>query len=361
MNIIKRFTFNRDKKERFEGMPIDWSKFLPVAEDQKYIFDENDCMSFSSTHVIETFLNYMKTQGLLPQNFLDFCTQNGYFDSTGSFAFSVRFNGIMNGTDPNKGADFEQVWDGIANYGMIPKSMLSFSMAQAQLDHGQLAEWADYYNKADVTQAMKDLANKFNQFISINYKWILSQGFLNGLWNSITGQNQTSILQNALAISPVHIALYPCPTWNTGAVKWCGNNTPSHGVELFKANSDSSMSIFDQYSPYVKILGLGYVIPYAVVPIITFKSKPVYTFKNSLSYGQTSADITELQKCLAYLGYFHLVPTGSYFNLTASAVYQFQKDYTVDTPEVLGELAGHNVGPKTIAQLNTLFSPASAV
>lgn len=324
---------------------------IEVEKDNSYIVNTvavHNCMSFSSTHTIATYLNYMLANGLLPADFLAFCQTNGYLVNN-SFEFSVRFNAIMNKTDPNIGADFSQVWDAIADYGMIPMSMLSFSMAEAEMDTTEQATWNDYYNPADVTQAMKDLALQFNQFISIKYDWILSSGFLSGLWNGITGQTQTSILQGALLTTPVHIALYPCPSWNSGQVLPCGNSQPQHGVEAFNANNDTSINVFDQYVPFQKLLLTGYPVPYAVIPIITFKTKPIHTFSVNLAYGDVSAEVTWLQRCLAYLGYPALI-TGLYGTITASCMLSFQKANNIDPA------SENNFGPKSREAMNALFS-----
>ena len=148
----------------------------------------------------------------------------------------------------------------------------------------------------------------------------------------------------------VHIAIFPCPTWNTGNVAWCGDADPDHGIELYQANADTSYLVFDQYAPYNKTLGIGYKIPYAVVPTITVKQKPVYTFNNDLVYGQIGSEVTILQNCLAYLGYFNLAPTGAYLALTASAVLQFQHDHGINPT------SENHVGPLTRAILNSIFS-----
>lgn len=75
-----------------------------------------------------------------------------------------------------------------------------------------------------------------------------------------------------------------------------------------------------------------------------------YRFMNDLQVGSTGPDVIALQTALQIDGEFplNIKPTGYYGNVTKAAVTQFQKRYGIDQVGV--------VGPRTLAELNSLFS-----
>jgi len=86
---------------------------------------------------------------------------------------------------------------------------------------------------------------------------------------------------------------------------------------------------------------------------------PVYhhTFMKRLEYGMRGDEVKALQQVLLIEGDFpsNVPCTGYYGGITADAVLKFQLNYNIDTPEVLHNLKGHYVGPKTLMKLNALF------
>lgn len=69
-----------------------------------------------------------------------------------------------------------------------------------------------------------------------------------------------------------------------------------------------------------------------------------YKFKNTLSYGVTSAEVKELQKCLTAEGFYRGAISGRYLISTVAAVKQFQKKNGIKQTG--------NVGPQTMSALN---------
>jgi cell wall-associated NlpC family hydrolase len=63
-----------------------------------------------------------------------------------------------------------------------------------------------------------------------------------------------------------------------------------------------------------------------------------YTSNILLREGTTSTEVSNLQKDLARLGYFHVSPTGYFGNLTLQSVLAFQKDNNL----VADGIVGHN-------------------
>ncbi len=263
-----------------------WSSFTSPGNDQKYAFDTDECMTLSACNIIETQLNFLKTQGLIPQTHLDFFTSNGYLDSNGLFQLSERFSAIMNGTSIN-GNGFQNVWQGFRKYGVLPRSMLNYTMAQSQKFLSQETMCEDYYNPTVITDAMKALALK-----SLNYLIIQWEFVVNDQLNRPTMTDWNN-LKTGLKQSPLHIAIPACPDWNTGSVHACGINTPAHGVGLMGINGDGTYAIFDQYNPFFKSLSADYPVPYAVKGTVTINniSAPIpqtlTLFQKILAYFQT--------------------------------------------------------------------------
>lgn len=88
------------------------------------------------------------------------------------------------------------------------------------------------------------------------------------------------------------------------------------------------------------------------------KSKIDFSFKftKMLKYGQTSTEVTALQRVLKTLGFFPAEQkvTGYYGDTTADAVHKFQLAQKVDSIDNINTLQGKmsQVGPKTRAALN---------
>lgn len=86
--------------------------------------------------------------------------------------------------------------------------------------------------------------------------------------------------------------------------------------------------------------------------------KPHYNFTKTLSFGENSEDIVQLQKILQYEGFFPVnVDTTGYFgSITSKAVLGWQLKHAVASVEELQSLQGRVVGPKTVAKLNELYN-----
>jgi hypothetical protein len=78
-------------------------------------------------------------------------------------------------------------------------------------------------------------------------------------------------------------------------------------------------------------------------------NKPTYQFKNDLFQGSNNNDVKILQDCLKYLGCMakEQESTGTFGNVTRSAVVLFQQRYGIKTTG--------NVGPITRDKLNSFF------
>lgn len=273
MNIPNALlTVPRDPKDYIRGIssniePIinvqdgNWTQWLPTNEPQKYKFDTNECTQLSAINICETQMNWLKFEEKFSQEALDWFTENGYFDSNGSFAFSERFAGIMSSTSIN-GNNIKAFWDTVRKVGLLPRTDLYYTIEQSNKFQTQEDMCKDYYNPAVITQAMKDKALKSLSYINVQYEWISEDTF------------QTSVAQiiEALKQAPVHIGVPVClPNWNLPNVPFCSSRTPAHCIELYDENSSGFWLIRDHYYPYNKALSKDYYIPQAILGVISVK------------------------------------------------------------------------------------------
>ena len=99
--------------------------------------------------------------------------------------------------------------------------------------------------------------------------------------------------------------------------------------------------------------------PYVTEAYIVFAEPMVFkhTFSTPILYGQTSPEVTALQRVLVGLGFLTMpqgVSFGYYGNLTAQAVLAFQRVNNVASEAELVVLAGKRVGLLTISALNKI-------
>jgi hypothetical protein len=86
--------------------------------------------------------------------------------------------------------------------------------------------------------------------------------------------------------------------------------------------------------------------------------KPSYVFTKNLYYGtKNDPDVKALQDALKYFGTFPInaESTGSYFGLTAKAVYDWQTKYKIASQDEIDALGGKVFGPKSIKVMNELL------
>ncbi len=87
--------------------------------------------------------------------------------------------------------------------------------------------------------------------------------------------------------------------------------------------------------------------------------KPQHTFNKVLKLNvRKSVDVVALQNVLKYEGFFPYKQnsSGNYFELTRKGVLAFMRKYKVATEAEIVNNNGEQVGPKTLAKLNELYS-----
>lgn len=268
----------------------DWRTYQPTYVHQKYgLWDTNNCTGFSFAHSFETQMNWLKAMGKIAPDDLAWFQTNGYIDANGSFAISERFAAIMAGTT-EKGNVTNLLWKAASKYGILPRADLSYSDARSAQFSSQEAMCADYYNKNAVTQAMKTKALQALQRLNIQYEWIGSE------FNSAT---PLQALESALEQAPLQIAVPVClPGWNNTAVPICSAEETDHAVTLL-ADENGEWVIFDHYQPNPKTLAKGYLIPQAVLGVIT--PRPAMPVVSNPSAQPTQTQLTAFQRILNWI------------------------------------------------------------
>lgn len=243
----------------------DWTQWLPSHEPQKYKFDTDECSQLSGISCIETYCNWLKATNQWPKDALDWFTANGYFDASGSFAFSEMFTGILDGTSIN-GNIAQNFWKCIQQYGLLPRADLCYTLARSQQFNTQQEQDNDYYSPKNITPAMRAKALQSLTYFGIGWGWV-------GDSNRSLG---FSTYQNALKTAPVQLIIpIPNPTelWNQVYVPYTGGTALQHCVCLYKVdlNQVDPFLIFDQYEPYEKQLPISYFMGTALQGIIVPK------------------------------------------------------------------------------------------
>ena len=247
------------------GSSNNWIQYAPSDSRQKFgVYDTNDCWDFSGVKAIAYSMNMLKAKGLLSADALNFFTVNGYLDANGLFAFSERFISIVSGVEGN-GNQGEQAGYLGSKYGLIPRSMLTYTDAQSIAHTTYLDFCADYYNPLAITDAMYALGEQFLQYISIEQRRVGTLGTT----------PDTTTLNNALQVTPLQIGVPVPPNtslWNnTNIYPYAGMKGMNHLVTMTSINDIGEYFIDDQYNPRYKSLGAGYllydVVQYLISPL----------------------------------------------------------------------------------------------
>lgn len=300
---------------------FDWSPYLPDKESQWHkTFDVMDCVSETDASMIATLLNYQLHNNLLSDKAVSFLKDNNYIESDNLVNISQRYIAKVSNTTKN-GNTFNKVWDSIRKYGVVPEQDWPLTEDYS---------WDVYYK--NISEEILNKGKKFLEIFDIKWDWI-AYGNMN---------DATELCIAALQSSPVQIAIK-----NNG-----------HSVNMIKKPNWFRDSYPDGWGNWEK--QFTEKITWATRASVTEKeniqiNKPEYLFTKLIRYGDFSRDVSMLQSCLKYLGYFKLTPTGFYGTYTSKAVMAFQTSYKVASTNEIDSLQGRQCGPKTIKKLNELF------
>ena len=246
-----------------------WTPYLNTYQPQSFLFkDTNECSQLGGFIAgMEKFFNWAERTGNMPQSLIDFGNANGYKDSNGDWAFSVRYLAIQDGTSIN-GNLMQSGYRIFPSIGLIPESMLDWNDAEAALYTTQAEMDAAYYSPNAITPGMKALGQQFLAFIGqFDWGW---------WWNNPNISCPISVLRQALLTSPVSVAVpVNDATWNQTDEVYYGGTATDHCVDVYEIDTvgNPNFPIFftDQYQPWLKQFAANYFIPCVIGFNIVFK------------------------------------------------------------------------------------------
>ena len=294
----------------------DWSIYLPDNETQRSsVVDFLDCVSMSMIHTIEMQCNYLYKTNQMPDELLNFLTDNGYIQN-GKVKFSVRYSAKMNGTDISKGQYQNLAGDHVRKDGLYPDSKLGMTNSMT---------WVEYY--ATITPGAIALAQKILWFLNIQYQWI----------------NKADMPLQLLQ-APIQVATEVCAGWDSGeVVPLCSGQPLQHATVIYGQDSEADWLDLDHYAPYKQKLAENYELPSNMQFIVSIKP-------TALRNGMRGSNVLSLQQNLNKVGY-SLKSDGSFGPLTAQAVIDFQGKHGLTKDGVSG--------PITLEKLSTVLSTVS--
>lgn len=165
----------------------DWKLYKPEHELQfmnawtNAPFETSFCVAFSACDSIETEINYLLANWLVPKDYIDWLNESWYFKNW-KVNFSDRFAWILWETT-TKWAYVWKVANAIEKYWLIPESMLPNDV----LTYEEFVDWTK------ITEEMYEMWRQFKKRFYVNYEWITYD------WNPI----QKSLLKDSLQVSPM--------------------------------------------------------------------------------------------------------------------------------------------------------------
>lgn len=239
----------------------DSSPYFGNYTGQKYgRFETSTCWMFGACNNIETQLELEAKFGRFSADQMKWFKDNGYIDEDGDFYLSRRWGAILSGAKDG-GNDEAEAWKIAEKYGMIPFSMLPYSIEDT-LDEETLKDFVDeYFDTRVITQEMKNLGKEFLKRVKIR-----SEEFGTRWQDKKVDEIIKALKQASLQIG-IPVPWY----WNQMEVKWDGTTQPEHSVELYKyvLGDEYPYFIFDSYEPHLKQLSKDFFIPIATRGIVT--------------------------------------------------------------------------------------------
>lgn len=338
-----------------------WTSYRSRDEQQQGVyFDSKSCVTFSALNSIEMQINRMIAFGELPENVLQELRELGFFDDDGKFNASDRFTAKMSGTT-RFGNSLNAVWDSIRKDGLLPERDLPFPSTQREPKF----LWEDFF--ATIPQELIDKAKKILKFFDFSHEWVIA-----GVGQMSEGERQ--VIKEHLLQAPLQVAAAVCRGWNKGdetAVPNCGLITTQHATVIGAVEDGTNLFInVDHYQPFVKKLAQDYPLPWIKKGLVIFKKDsptPIPTEKKltykfdfrrdgQIMLGQRSVVVKVLQTALFLLGFLKENQiTGFYWYGTKDAVYRWQKQYGVGSPQEIEAQQGRYFGPKGMQKMNEIF------
>ena len=216
--------------------------------------DTSDCWCFGGTKNLDAFMDALIAEGLLPQSVVDEITSMGFMD-TGidnqlHFHSSERFAGVLSGLGTN-GGNLNTAAQIFRQYGCVPFKLLPVTPDMTL---------AEYF--APIQQNIKDIGAKFLALMG-------GKDFCQYQWVNDGGATNIPKMAQAIAKAPFVMGVPVNAGWNQ-VHPTIATGAPAHVVSGYAVNPDSSVSISDNYAPFLKVLDKGYQISYVAQMIIQY-------------------------------------------------------------------------------------------
>jgi len=299
------YVFGGETKLGYEEvLPLgNWNEFLPTNERQSNgVEDYMNCVSQAGHNSLETQLNRLTGQNLMPQGLLNIAKTMGWIDDEGHWNFNDCFTAKMAGTS-HRGLTMPKFWDCVRHNGLLGEG--DWHKTSDNL------KWDDYY--IEIPQELKNRALEFLKWFTIEYEW---------LWDSPPSVNY-NLLEKNLKQAPIHVATATCSPWSYNVVPSCGASA-SHATMVFN-NVKDYIEDFDTYEPFKKKLAPNYVIHQAMKGVVRPKTFSINI--SQVAYIYCLRDDVALAFPGSNKFYSTVEPTYS--------IYDWCRDYGVyDNPEV---------------------------
>lgn len=337
-----------------------WYEYRSKDEPQHGVyFDTFACVTFSAINVVEMQVNRMLVENLISPTIYEELKSLGFIDENNRFRCSNRFTAKMSGTT-KRGNYLNAVWDSIRKDGVLPYSDWDFPYDQRT----PVFDWDDYY--AEIPQALKDKAKKFLVYFSVQYEWVITNG-------GQMSDGERAVIKTHLKQSPLQAAATICRGWNEAdkiPVPNCKNVDTSHATALAGMDTLENFIDVDHYRPFLKKLDRYYPLPWIMKGLVEQRDQPLqdipkkdfsfrfdYKRDGQVSFGQRGEIVKKIQTALSILGFLKKeLITGFYWYGTREAVYQWQKQYQVTTPQEIEAFHGKYFGNKSMQMMNKIFN-----
>ena len=235
-----------------ERVPLGgWPQYFGSYENQRWgAFDSDSCYFLSVVNSFEDQLDYLRASGEMPPSTVAFAQSNGFIDAQNDFSVSERAGEIAGGAR-DSGGNAPMTWSVLESGVIVPRSMLSYSVAKADSFQTQEQFDDDYFNPAALTPAMRSIGKQFRSLLTIQHRTIGTP------WQTPARE----ILEHFLLQAPITIGIPIPANWNVVDVLWDGGKVPVHEVELYGFDAQGRYLIFDQYEPHLKTLSADYYVP----------------------------------------------------------------------------------------------------
>ena len=219
----------------------DWKEWLSLPFESQYSKEDmSNCVSQAGINAIEAYLNYQVKNKLIPDELIEGLNGLKFFNEQGFIKLSTRFTSKMAGTT-KQGLQMTAFWDSVRKDGFLPMALWQ---------DPKTYNWNEYYS--EIPQKYKDFAKNLVKIFKIQYEWVV-QG---------NCKTNTTILKNALMLSPLFVACPSCPRSFDSIQRPCGTCQTTHSRVIYSI--DELTNVLDTYPPFLTKTSNDYPAPWVI-------------------------------------------------------------------------------------------------